>query len=59
MRKIDILRKIKDVDDKMLEFTKTNPKIHPDKLTCKDLQRLLEAFKTVYELFDKCADKEE
>ena len=60
MRKIDILRKIDVVDRKMLDLCNNKKrKMHPDRLTCRDLQRLLEAFKTVYELFDKCADKEE
>ena len=59
MRKIDLLKKISNVDDKLLDLCdRKKYKLHPEKLTYKDLNRLLNAFKTVYELFYKCADKE-
>ena len=58
MRKIDVIRKISDEDKKLLGLC-DNKKymLHPEKLTMKDLKRLLDAFKTMYELFYKCAEE--
>ena len=55
-RKLELLYKIGAVDDKLLAFYDSKPKMHLEKLTMKDLKRLLEAFNTVYELFAKCSD---
>ena len=49
--KRQILKKIADVDDKILEVAKGNPKIHPEKLTVKELKEVLKAFETLYEFF--------
>lgn len=54
MRKIDLLERVKRIDDSILDLTKSGRKMHPEALTCKDLKRLIEAFNTIYELFDKC-----
>ena len=56
-KKIDILMKIKDADDKLLDFYNSEPKLHPEKLTCRELNELLAAFETVYELSVKSAEK--
>lgn len=60
MRKIDLLARIKEIDDKILALVLSNSgrKMHPEILTCKDLKRLNKAFDTVYELFDKCMVEE-
>lgn len=51
--KRQILKKISDVDDKILEVVKGKPKIHPEKLTVKELKEVLKAFETLYEFFVK------
>ena len=51
MRKIDLLKRSAKVDDKILALYNSGRKIHPEKLTCKDLKRLNEAF-------DKCMVEE-
>ena len=56
-RKLELLNKIGAVDDKLLAFYDSKPKMHLEKLTMKDLKRLLEAFSAVYEIFAKCSDK--
>ena len=54
MRKIDLLERAKRIDDSILALSKSGRKMHPEMLTCKDLKRLIKAFDTIYELFDKC-----
>ena len=58
MTKMQILQKISEVDDKLLEFfnEKPKPKINPMKLKKAELERLLDAFETIDELFRKCSD---
>ena len=56
MTKMQILQKISEVDDKLLEFCGKKPKINPMKLKKTELERLLEAFETMNELFTKCSD---
>ena len=56
-RKLELLYKIGAVDDKLLAFYDSKPKMHLEKLTMKDLKRLLEAFSAVYEIFVKCSNK--
>lgn len=51
--KKQMLKKIGDVDDKILEALKGKPKIHPEKLTVKELREVLKAFETLYEFFVK------
>ncbi len=58
MRKIDLLARNKEIDDKILALANSGRKMHPEMLTCKDLKRLNKAFDTVYELFDKCMVEE-
>lgn len=58
MRKIDLLVRNKEIDDKILALSNSGRKMHPEMLTCKDLKRLNKAFDTVYELFDKCMVEE-
>lgn len=52
-----LLLQISKEDDKLLDFVHSDPKIDPRKLTVKELTELLEAFKTMYELFRKCSVK--
>lgn len=59
MRKIDLLERVNKIDADILALTKSGRKMHPETLTCKDLKRLIKAFETVYELFDKCMVKED
>ena len=56
MTKMQILKKIDEIDHKMLSFCDEKPKIHPFKLKKAELERLLE---TMYELYTKCSDKKE
>lgn len=58
MRKIDLLVRNKEIDDRILALSNSGRKIHPEMLTCKDLKRLNKAFDTIYELFDKCMVEE-
>jgi len=58
MRKIDLLSRTKEIDDKILDLCISGRKMHPEMLTCKDLRRLEKAFNTIYELFDKCMVEE-
>lgn len=58
MRKIDLLARNKEIDDRILALSNSGRKMHPEMLTCKDLKRLNKAFDTVYELFDKCMVEE-
>ena len=53
VKKRQILKKISDVDDKILEVVKGKPKIHPEKLTVKELKEVLKAFETLYKFFVK------
>ena len=59
MRKIDLLKLVNVTDKQILALTNSGRVMHPEKLTCKDLKRLIGAFETIYELFDKCMVKEE
>lgn len=59
MTKMQILQKISKVDDRMLEFYDKKPKINPMKLKKAELERLLDAFITIDELFTKCSDVKE
>ncbi len=54
MKKIDLLDRANKIDNKILALTKSGRKMYPETLTCKDLKRLIDAFDTIYELFDKC-----
>ena len=58
MRKIDLLARTKEIDNKILALCNSGRKMHPEVLTCKDLKQLNKAFDTVYELFDKCMVEE-
>lgn len=58
MRKIDLLVRTKEIDDKIVALCNSGRKMYPETLTCKDLIRLEKAFNTVYELFDKCMVEE-
>lgn len=59
MRKIDLLDRAAKVDADILALSKSGRKMYPETLTCKDLKRLIKAFDTIYELFDKCMVKED
>lgn len=56
MTKAQICKKISDVDDKLLDFFDKKPKLDPLKLKKAELERLMEAYETLYELFSKCSD---
>ncbi len=56
MTKAQIIKKIWDVDEKLLDFFDKKPKLDPLKLKKVELERLMEAYKTFYELFLKCSD---
>ena len=56
MTKMQILQKISEVDDKLLEFCGEKPKLNPMKLKKAELERLFDAFVTIDELFRKCSD---
>ena len=51
MTKTQILQRISEIDDKLLEFYNEKPKINPMKLKKAELIELLDAFETIYELF--------
>jgi len=59
MRKRDLVDRALKVDSDILALTKSGRKMYPETLTCKDLKQLINAFDTIYELFDKCMVKEE
>lgn len=54
--KKEILLQIKDVDDRLLLFCDKKLKLNPLKLKKVELERLLDAFETIEELFRKCSD---
>ena len=56
MTKIQLLKKIGEVDDRLLSFHSKKPKIDPLKLKKTELEQLLDAFETMDELFRKCSD---
>lgn len=56
MTKAQILKKISDIDNKLLDFNDKKPKLDFLKLKKAELERLMDAFETVYELFEKCSD---
>ena len=56
MTKAQILKKISAVDRKLLDFSDKKPKLDLLKLKKAELERLMDAFETVYELFEKCSD---
>lgn len=56
MTKMQILKKISKVDDQLLRWFDKKPKMDPLKLKKAELERLLEAMSTLYELFTKCSD---
>ena len=56
MTKAQILKKISDVDDKLLDFSNKKPKVNLLKLKKVELERLMDAFETVHELLEKCSD---
>ena len=56
MTKLQICKKISDIDDKLLDFFDKKPKFNPLKLKKAELERLMEAYETLYELFSKCSD---
>ena len=56
MTKLQILEKIGEVDDRLLAFCDMKPKINPMNLKKVELERILDAFKTIEELFIKCSD---
>ena len=58
LTKKELLLRIGKVDDEILEFTKTKPKLHPEFLTNKELKEVLEAFKTILLYFKKAAGGE-
>ena len=56
MTKMQILKKISKVDDQILRWADKKPKMDPFKLKKAELERLLEATSTLYELYIKCSD---
>ena len=56
MTKMQILKKIGEVDDQLLCWADKKPKMYPLKLKKAELERLLEATSTIYELYTKCSD---
>ena len=56
MTKAQILKKISAVDSKLLDFNDKKPKLDFLKLKKAELERLMEAYETFYELFLKCSD---
>ena len=59
MTKLQMCKKISDIDDKILDFFDKKPKLDPLKLKKAELERLMEAYETFYELFPKCSDRGE
>lgn len=59
MTKMQLFKRLKEVDDRILLFFNKKPKIDPRKLKKAELERLLDAFETMDELFRKCSIKEE
>ena len=56
MTKAQICKKISNIDNKLLDFFDKKPKLDPFKLKKVELERLMEAYETFYELFPKCSD---
>lgn len=56
MTKMQLLKRIKEVDDRILSFLNKKPKLNPQKLKKAELERLLDVFETMDELFRKCSD---
>lgn len=56
MTKLQILKKISEVDHRLLAFYGMKPKINPMNLKKAELERLLDTFKTLEELIIKCSD---
>ena len=50
-KKKTLLKEIKEIDDRMLDFYKRNPTIHPERLTFHELNKLRDAFITIDTLF--------
>ena len=55
-RKTKLIRQLDIADKRCLAFFHSNPKIHIEKLTMKELQSLIDALNTMYELSKKCSD---
>lgn len=51
-----LLKRIKDVDDRLLAFCNSKPNFHPERLTVNELKKLLSAFETMYGLLEKSAN---
>ena len=56
MTKMQLLKKIGEVNDKILNWADKKPKMEPLKLKKAELERLLDATSTLYELYVKCSD---
>lgn len=48
MTKLQICKKISDIDDKLLDFFDKKPKLDPLKLKKVELERLMETYETLY-----------
>lgn len=59
MTKMQIIQKISKVDDDILEFHSSKPKIDPYRLKKTELEELLAAFESMDRLFRKMQIKKE
>lgn len=59
MRKVDLAKRVDKVDKKLLALANSGRRAHLELLTCRDLERLIKAFETIYEIFDGCMIGEE
>ena len=55
-RKLKLIQQLNIADKRCLAFFNSNPNIHVEKLTMKELQSLIDAFNMIYELSKKCSD---
>lgn len=55
-RKLKLIQQLDIADKKCLAFFNSNPNIHIEKLTMKELQSLIDAFNMMYELSKKCSN---
>ncbi len=55
-RKLKLIQQLDIADKRCLALFNSNPNIHVEKLTMKELQSLIDAFNMIYELSKKCSD---
>lgn len=55
-RKLELIQQFDIADKRCLAFFNSNPNIHIEKLTMKELQSLIDALDTIYKISKKCSD---